>query len=52
MEKIEDRAVMKNLFLRKGTSDEITTDITVVYGDSVPPLPTIEYWTTEFKRGP
>lgn len=51
MEKIEYRAVIKYLFLKKKTNDEIKAELREVYGDCAPSLSTIKYWTAEFKRG-
>lgn len=51
MNKIEYRAVIRFLFLKKKTNDEIKIELDDVYGDSAPSLSTIKYWTAEFKRG-
>ncbi|XP_030750623.1 uncharacterized protein LOC115878306 [Sitophilus oryzae] len=51
MNKIEYRAVIRFLFLKKKTNDEIKIELDDEYGDSAPSLSTIKYWTAEFKRG-
>lgn len=48
---MEYRAVIRFLFLKKKTNDEINTELKDVYGESAPSLSTIKYWTAEFKRG-
>lgn len=44
MNKIEYRAVIRFLFLKKKTNDEIKIELDDVYGDSAPSLSTIKYW--------
>ncbi|XP_030751041.1 protein GVQW3-like [Sitophilus oryzae] len=51
MNEIEYRAVIRFLFLKKKTNDEIKIELDDVYGDSALSLSTIKYWTAEFKRG-
>ena len=51
MDKIEYRAVIKFLFLKQKTNDEIKAELREVNGDSAPSFATIKYWTAEFKRG-
>lgn len=48
---MEYRAVIRYLFLKKKTNNEINTELNDVYGDSAPSILTITYWAAEFKRG-
>jgi len=51
MSKIEYRAVIRFLFLKKKSNDEIKNELIEVYGESAPSISTIKYWTAEYRRG-
>lgn len=49
--KIENRSVIKYLFLNIKTNEDIKTEFSEVYGHSAPSFSIIKHWTAEFKRG-
>ena len=51
MDKIEARSVIKFLSLKGLGNDAIFQEMQTVYGDSGPPLRTIQRWASEFRRG-
>lgn len=51
MEKIEYRAVIRFLYLKSKTNDEIKTELDSVYGNDAPSIATVKRWTAEFRRG-
>lgn len=51
MDKIELRAVIKYLCLKKMSTQEFFSDIQQTLGDNALPYSTVAYWVAEFKRG-
>lgn len=51
MDKIECRAVIKFLYLKKNTPTQIKTEMDSIYGKSAPSFSTIKFWVAELKRG-
>ena len=48
--KVEYRAVIRYLYLKGKTGQEIHCELTNVYGSSVPSYAKVEFWVGEFKR--
>lgn len=51
MEKVENRAVIKYLFKKGLSGQEIHTDMVNVLGEHAPSYTTVKNWIAEFKRG-
>jgi histone-lysine N-methyltransferase SETMAR len=51
MEKIEVRAIIKYLCLKKLTTQEIHEDMIITLGESAPAYSTVAKWVAEFRRG-
>ena len=49
--KVEYRAVIWYLYLKGKTGKEIHSELTDVYGSSVPSYAQVKFWVGEFKRG-
>ena len=49
--KVEYRAVIRYLYLKGKSSQEIHCDLNNVYGSSVPSYAQVKFWVGEFKRG-
>ena len=49
--KVEYRAVIRNLYLKGKTGQEIHCELTNVYGSSAPSYAQVKFWVGEFKRG-
>ena len=49
--KIEYRAVIRYLYLKGKTGQEIHCELTNVYGSSAPSYALVKFWVGEFKRG-
>ena len=48
--KVEYRAVIRYLYLKGKTSQEIHCELTNVYGSSAPWYAQVKFWVEEFKR--
>ena len=48
--KVEYRAVIRYLYLKGKTGQEIHCELTNVYGSSVPSCAQVKFWVGEFKR--
>ena len=48
--KVEYRAVIRYLYLKGKTGQEIHCELTNVYGSSAPPYAQVRFWVGEFKR--
>lgn len=51
MDKNEKRAVIKYLYLKGLTQNEIAMDMKELLGDNAPSLATVYRWIAEFQRG-
>lgn len=51
MEKEQYRSVIRFLFLKGKTRDEIKTELSTVYGDASPSIATVKRWYNEFRNG-
>ena len=49
--KVEYRAVIRYLYLKGKTGQEIHCELTNVYGSSAPSYAQVKFWAGEFKRG-
>ena len=49
--KAEYRAVIRYLYLKGKTGQEINCELTNVYGSSAPSYAQVKFWVGEFKRG-
>ena len=49
--KVEYRAVIRYLYLKGKTDQEIHCELTNVYGSSAPSYAQVKFWVEEFKRG-
>ena len=48
--KVEYRAVIRYLYLKRKTGQEIHCELTNVYGSSAPSYAQVKFWVGEFKR--
>ena len=49
--KVEYRAVIRYLYLKRKTGQEIHCELINVYGSSAPSYAQVKFWVGEFKRG-
>ena len=49
--KVEYRALIRYLYLKEKTGQEIHCELTNVYGSSAPSYAQVKFWVGEFKRG-
>ena len=49
--KVEYRAVIRYVYLKRKTDQEIHCKLTNVYGSSAPLYAQVKFWVGEFKRG-
>ena len=49
--KVEYRAVIRYLYLKRKTGQEIHCELTIVYGSSAPSYAQVKFWVGEYKRG-
>ena len=49
--KVEYRAVIRYLYLKRKTGQEIHCELTNVYGSSAPSYAQVKFWVGEYKRG-
>ena len=49
--KVEYRAVIRYLYLKGKTGQEIHCELTNVYGSFAPSYAQVKFWVREFKRG-
>ena len=50
LSKVEYRAVIRYLYLKGKTDQEIHCELTNVYGSSAPSYAQVKFWVGEFKR--
>ena len=51
LSKVKYRAVIRYLYLKGKTGQEIHCELTNVYGSSAPSYAQVKFWVGEFKRG-
>ena len=51
LSKVEYRAVIRYLYLKGKTGQEIHFELTNVYGSSAPSYAQVKFWVGEFKHG-